>query len=98
METPGSQRDSERRGVPRTITPLSTPAHASDFLLQFPLKAAELQKTVRAALDEDQAFNDITTIATVVSDQAQLKAAERMALDFLNTDRVLRWAEKELGL
>jgi hypothetical protein len=34
----------------------------------------------------------------VVSDQAQLKAAERMALDFLNTDRVLRWAEKELGL
>jgi len=69
METPGSQRDSERRGVPRTITPLSTPAHASDFLLQFPLKAAELQKTVRAALDEDQAFNDITTIATVVSDR-----------------------------
>jgi hypothetical protein len=45
-------------------------------------------------------FNDKcdVAVATVVSDQAQLKAAERMALDFLNTDRVLRWAEKELGL
>jgi nicotinate-nucleotide pyrophosphorylase (carboxylating) len=63
------QRGSERRGVPRTITPLSTPAYDGDALLQFPLKATELQKTVRAALDEDQAFNDITTIATVVSDR-----------------------------
>jgi hypothetical protein len=45
-------------------------------------------------------FNDRcdVAVATVVSDQAQLKAAERMALDFLNTERVLRWAEKELGL
>ncbi len=34
----------------------------------------------------------------MVSDQMQLKAAERMALEFLNTERVLRWAEKELGL
>lgn len=69
MESPGLERTSERRKVPRTITPLSTPAYDGDSLLQFPLKAAELQKTVRAALDEDQAFNDITTIATIVSDR-----------------------------
>jgi len=68
METPGMERSPERRKVPRTITPLSTP-HVGDSPLHFPLKAAELQKTVRAALDEDQAFNDITTIATVVSDR-----------------------------
>ena len=69
METPGMERRPERRSVPRTITPLSTPAIDPNALLQFPLKAAELQKLVRAALDEDQAFNDITTIATVVSDR-----------------------------
>lgn len=69
METPGRERSEERRRVPRTITPLSTPAHDADSLLQFPLKALELQKMVRAALDEDQAFNDITTIATIVSDR-----------------------------
>ena len=69
METPGMERSPERRNVPRTITPLSTPGYDGDALLRFPLKAAELQKTVRAALDEDQAFNDITTIATVVSDR-----------------------------
>src|SRR6266850_247906 len=39
-------------------------------------------------------FNDRcdVAVATVVSDKTQLKAAERMALDFLNTERVLRWA------
>lgn len=68
MESPGMERQSERRRVPRTITPLSVPAYDGDAL-QFPLKAPELQKLVRSALDEDQAFNDITTIATVVSDR-----------------------------
>jgi hypothetical protein len=45
-------------------------------------------------------FNDRcdVAVATVVAAQGQLTVAERMALDFLNTDRVLRWAEKELGL
>ena len=61
------ERTPERRVVPRTITPLSTPAY--DGGLRFPLKATEIQKLVRSALDEDQAFNDITTIATVVSDR-----------------------------
>jgi nicotinate-nucleotide pyrophosphorylase (carboxylating) len=68
METPGRER-SEQRRVPRTITPLSTPAYDGDPLLRIPLKKSELEKLVRAALEEDQAFNDITTIATVVSDR-----------------------------
>ena len=44
------------------------------------------------------AFNDKcdVVVATVVAEQAQ--AAERAALDFLNGDLVLRWAETELGL
>src|SRR5437773_11576318 len=58
----------ERRSVPRTITPLSVPAIDGDTL-RFPLRANELQKLVRSALDEDEAFNDVTTIATVVSDR-----------------------------
>ena len=69
MESPGMQRKSDRPNVPRTITPLSIPAHDADALLRFPLKNPELQKLVRSALDEDQAFNDITTIATIVSDR-----------------------------
>ncbi len=69
MENPGMERRPERRSVPRTITPLSSPAVDADSLLRFPLKAVELQKLVRAALEEDSAFNDITTIATIVSDR-----------------------------
>jgi hypothetical protein len=44
------------------------------------------------------AFNDKcdVVVATVLSEQAT--AAERAALSFLNSDLVLRWAEKELGL
>ena len=30
--------------------------------------------------------------------EASLPTAERPALDFLNSDRVLRWAEAELGI
>ena len=67
METPDMER--ERRSVPRTITPLSMPAYDGDSILRFPLKGAELQRFVREGLDEDQAFNDLTTIATVVSDR-----------------------------
>jgi nicotinate-nucleotide pyrophosphorylase (carboxylating) len=59
----------ERRKVPRTITPLSMPAYDSESGLRFPLKAVEIQRLVRAALEEDQAFNDITTIATIISDR-----------------------------
>lgn len=57
----------ERRSIPRTITPLSVPALDTAALLRFPLTHDALDALVRSALHEDGAFNDITTIATVVS-------------------------------
>src|SRR3954465_777641 len=65
------QEDAGRRGPPRTITPLSTPAiggHESHSL-RFPFSQSELRALVKSALDEDGAFNDLTTLATVVSDR-----------------------------
>ena len=59
----------ERPSTPRTITPLSTPAVGSVGMLRFPFAQAELHALVKSALDEDGAFNDLTTIATVVSDR-----------------------------
>src|SRR4051794_23752693 len=59
----------ERRSMPRTITPLSTPAVTDFSLLRFPLTQDALNAAVKSALQEDGAFNDITTIATVVSDR-----------------------------
>ena len=59
----------ERPGTPRTITPLSTLAVGSVGILRFPYAQAELHALVKSALDEDGAFNDLTTIATVVSDR-----------------------------
>ena len=38
-------------------------------MLRFPLKQQALDALVRSALDEDGAFNDLTTIATVVSER-----------------------------
>jgi hypothetical protein len=45
-------------------------------------------------------FNDKcdVAVATVVAAEDQLPRAERLAVDFLNSDLVLRWAEQELGL
>jgi hypothetical protein len=45
-------------------------------------------------------FNDKcdVAVATVVAERERLAAAERVAIDFLNSDLVLRWAERELGL
>lgn len=51
---------------PRRITPLATPAFAPPAA-GFPLAQDALVTLVRAALDEDRAFEDVTTIATVVS-------------------------------
>jgi len=66
----GDERISERRSVPRMITPLSgTPAADAGALLRFPLGQQTLDATVRAALQEDGAFNDLTTIASVLSDR-----------------------------
>jgi nicotinate-nucleotide pyrophosphorylase (carboxylating) len=66
-ETPEFPR--ERRSRPRTITPLSIPEVTDFSLLRFPLTQDALNVAVRSALHEDGAFNDITTIATVVSDR-----------------------------
>ncbi len=46
------------------------------------------------------AFNDKcdVVVATVAAERGQLVTAERAALEFLNSDRILRWAEAELGI
>ena len=67
--TPESSSRPERRSTPRTITPLSTPAVGGDTLLRFPLDNGQLERTVAAALTEDGAYNDLTTIATILSDR-----------------------------
>jgi len=58
-----------RRSIPRTVTPLQVPAIDNTGMLRFPLKQQALDALVRSALDEDCAFNDLTTIATVVSER-----------------------------
>jgi len=59
----------EREPMPRRVTPMSMPAIDSSGPLRFPLDQKELSALVRSALDEDGAFDDVTTIATVVSDR-----------------------------
>ena len=59
----------ERARAPRTITPSNLPAVSSVGMLRFPYSQDELRVLVRSALDEDDAFNDLTTLATVVSDR-----------------------------
>jgi nicotinate-nucleotide pyrophosphorylase (carboxylating) len=59
----------ERARAPRTITPLATPAIGGAGSLRFPYSQEELRVLVKNALEEDGAFNDLTTIATVVSDR-----------------------------
>lgn len=53
---------------PRRVTPLEMPAAPRDGL-RFPLTRDQLTTRVREALEEDGAFNDVTTIATVRSDR-----------------------------
>ncbi len=53
----------------RHITPLGSPAVTSVGASRFPLSEAETEALVRAALDEDAAFHDVSTIATVMSDR-----------------------------
>jgi len=69
MEMSEGRHANERRSVPRTITPLSGVPAVEMSLLKFPLRQSELEEEVRWALEEDAAFDDITTIATVVSDR-----------------------------
>ena len=67
MESPESSQP--RRSAPRVITATSTPAVTEFSKLRFPLKPDALSALVRSSLDEDGAFNDLTTMATVVSDR-----------------------------
>jgi nicotinate-nucleotide pyrophosphorylase (carboxylating) len=63
------ERLPERRRTPRTITPLSEPAVDGSGSLRFPLNHDQLSSWVQSALNEDGAMNDLTTIATVVSER-----------------------------
>jgi len=68
--TPMNDSQSQPRSTPRTVTPLSVPAiDAVAGTLRFPLKQQALDAVVKGALEEDGAFNDLTTIATVVSER-----------------------------
>jgi nicotinate-nucleotide pyrophosphorylase (carboxylating) len=51
---------------PRRITPLATPVFIPTGA-NFPLEEETLKTLVRAALDEDRAYEDVTTIGTVLS-------------------------------
>jgi nicotinate-nucleotide pyrophosphorylase (carboxylating) len=62
----GMSREKRPR-APRIITPLGTPSIKRERLLKFPLTPLELRAAVKAALDEDRAFADVTTAATVKS-------------------------------
>lgn len=65
---------------PRTITPFSVSPMTSSSRLRFPLSQYELSARVRQALEEDSAFNDVTTIATVVTSRhARAKLVARQA-------------------
>jgi nicotinate-nucleotide pyrophosphorylase (carboxylating) len=54
---------------PRRVTPLEVPAVNAADRLRFPLTREQLTARVRDALEEDGAFHDITTIATVLSER-----------------------------
>ena len=62
------RRNDPDASYPRTFTPMTgVPAIRRDEGILFPLDQKQLTTLVRQALDEDQAFDDVTTIATVIS-------------------------------
>jgi nicotinate-nucleotide pyrophosphorylase (carboxylating) len=65
METPYSGPD--RKRASRSVTPLSVPDINHDERVLFPLDQKQLTATVKAALEEDGAFNDVSTLSTVLS-------------------------------
>jgi len=76
MTTPREPEGSRRH----IITPRSVRAANHEEGLLFPLSSEETKTLVRAALEEDGAFQDVTTIATVRSDRrthATLVAREK---------------------
>lgn len=66
--TPAGREGDDRPRSPRTITPGATRVQPSAGP-GFPLSGDELHDCVRRALEEDGAFDDVTTIATVLSDR-----------------------------
>lgn len=70
----------QRPSPPRTVTPLQVSPVTTSGRLRFPLSQHELSARVRQALEEDSAFNDVTTIATVVSSRhARAKLVARQS-------------------
>jgi nicotinate-nucleotide pyrophosphorylase (carboxylating) len=66
----------ERQGPPRRITPLHGVPVPAEPRADFPLTESEVDHLVHDALFEDRAFEDVTTIATVVSSR-RARAAVR---------------------
>ena len=65
MTTPHESEETPRH----VVTPRSIRGVGHEEGLLFPLSSEETRALVRAALDEDGAFHDVTTIATVRSDR-----------------------------
>src|SRR5688500_9080921 len=63
------ERLPERRRTPWAITPSSEPGVDGAGSVRFPLNHDALNSLVQSALHEDGALNDLTTIATVVSER-----------------------------
>jgi nicotinate-nucleotide pyrophosphorylase (carboxylating) len=59
----------ERRTDLASLAAAGFTGAAADEGVHFPLSREETRRVVRAALEEDDAFNDITTLATVLSDR-----------------------------
>src|SRR6476661_2374350 len=75
MTTPREPEETRRH----IVTPRSVRTNTDEHLL-FPLSSEETRQLVKAALEEDGAFQDVTTIATVRSDRrthATLVAREK---------------------
>jgi nicotinate-nucleotide pyrophosphorylase (carboxylating) len=70
----------KRRPKPRVVTPLDPRLIDGPDSLEFPLTEIRLKRLVKAALDEDKAFSDVTTAATILSNRrgrATLVARQR---------------------
>jgi nicotinate-nucleotide pyrophosphorylase (carboxylating) len=63
------ERLPERRRTPRAIAPPSEKGVDGAGSVRFPLNHDQLNSLVQSALHEDGALNDLTTIATVVSER-----------------------------
>ena len=72
---------------PRRITPLATPTYVAAGS-GFPFGDGPLVALVKAALDEDRAFDDVTTISTVIS--TRRCSGPLLAREF---EGLLDWAE-----